>query len=337
MSEFTTAATLEVEIDDNSLRSARNRIERDLNDVRANGGAGSRGGGRGRRSPMSGGGGMASLRDTARDQLDTQQVLVELAEERNELLEDLGRGNSGDGGGRLPRGFGGGGGGLGGILGGVLGIGLLGLGALTLNLPDASDVPDLNLPSPSDIPELNLPDASDVPELNVPDSSDIPRLRAPEAVPELTLSDGALAALGAGAGLFAGSASGSGGVSGALARALGSGGSFLNATSKGVGGTLSGLAAVPTIAGKQAEKTIQRATGVDVFPDPQDLVEDDGNNTRSDDGFSGTASVTVNPTVNIDATGRDPRDIEREVERRLDEFERDLRDGVSGGPGGTLP
>lgn len=98
MAEFTAAANLDIVVTPDSLRSARRTIERELGDVEVGVGSnrptGSRGA-VGARGPEPAG------VDLSRRQLGQQETLVELAGERNELLEELLEGADGGGGGAL--------------------------------------------------------------------------------------------------------------------------------------------------------------------------------------------------------------------------------------------
>lgn len=92
MAEFSAAADLTVQVDQRSLSNARRQIENDLGDVSVG------------VAPTGGGGGAVGSRgpepatvDLSRRQLGEQETLVELAQARNELLEDL-RGQGGGGG-----------------------------------------------------------------------------------------------------------------------------------------------------------------------------------------------------------------------------------------------
>lgn len=100
MSEFSAAADLEVTVTQDSLRSARRQIERDLGDVEVgvSGSAAPDGGGR----TGVGRGQRAGILDASRQTLGATESLVDLAEVRNELLEDIadaGGVGGGDGGG----------------------------------------------------------------------------------------------------------------------------------------------------------------------------------------------------------------------------------------------
>lgn len=117
--DYSVGMSLTVRPDPSSLRDARDEIEDSLGSVTVDV-DGTRGNG-----TRSAGASMLS------DQADNQEALIRLADERNELLQELvseisaaGSGGGSSGGGRIPRPRGGGGGGFGGI-GGL--IGLLGL------------------------------------------------------------------------------------------------------------------------------------------------------------------------------------------------------------------
>lgn len=119
MVEFTAVAQLEARVTQDSLRSARRTIERELGDVEVGVGT-NRPTGRGAvgaRGPEP-----ASL-DVSRRQLGQQETLVDLAGERNDLLEEIAeRSLGGGGGGRF-------GSAAGGAAGAAAGAGLAGLAA----------------------------------------------------------------------------------------------------------------------------------------------------------------------------------------------------------------
>lgn len=106
MVEFGASALLDIEIDQGSLRSARRTIEDDLGGVnvrspRPSGGGGGVGGAIGSSGPE------PATIDLSRRQLGEQELLVELAEERNDLLEDgFGEAGGGGRGGGILAGFG---------------------------------------------------------------------------------------------------------------------------------------------------------------------------------------------------------------------------------------
>lgn len=132
MSEFSAVANLEATVTQDSLRSARRTIERELGDVEvgvtANRPTGRTGGAVGARGPEP-----ASL-DVSRRQLGQQETLVDLAADRNDLLEEIAERSLGGGGGGGFRAAAGGAAAAtagGGVLGGLLGAagGMAGLAA----------------------------------------------------------------------------------------------------------------------------------------------------------------------------------------------------------------
>lgn len=91
MAEFSASADLEVTVDQQSIRSARRQIESGLGDVEVGLAPTGGGGAVGSRGPE------PATVDLSRRQLGQQETLVELAIQRNDLLEDL-RGQGGAGG-----------------------------------------------------------------------------------------------------------------------------------------------------------------------------------------------------------------------------------------------
>jgi hypothetical protein len=193
MTDFSTKATLYVELDDSSLGDARQQIEDELSaepikietePVDRPGGAGGSSVGRG---PNGGGGTLGMLSDPLETQsralegiTDYWDENIDLNEERNDLLremqEDIERGNMS--GGRSILGT------IGAAIGGGLTLGILGASALIKFLKNFS-WPKINIPDlPSNIPvnaPKNIPlDAPDSVPLDVPD---IPPLEIPEIPP----------------------------------------------------------------------------------------------------------------------------------------------------------
>lgn len=204
MTEFSTTASLYVELEQSSLRGSRKKLENELTadpiqvevePVKSPGSAmdglnnsGQRGGGRG-------GGGVGGLTETMEDQAtvldditDSWEENIELNERRNELLEDL-QDEIQQGNFDRARRLGSAGGALGGL---AIGITLLGVSKLTSTLsnfswPQLPEAPDIDAP---EIPPLDVPDSvpvevPDTPSLDIPN---IPPLDIPD-LPEFTWPD----------------------------------------------------------------------------------------------------------------------------------------------------
>ncbi|NHN40537.1 hypothetical protein G9C85_02645 [Halorubellus sp. JP-L1] len=316
MTEFGTKAVLDLEVSDASIRNARAEIEDELGgvsvdvDTSTSGQLASSANGRASKE-------RAMSRQLLSDQADSAESiaadsddLVELAHDRNELLEELVETAAGGGAGSSLRPRSGSGGG-GGLLGGGM---LLGAAAIVGALTSFSwpDLPSLEMP---DAPKIRIPDGSAFPDLDVVDNPpkldvtpDLPALgiEEPDWLPitvNLPSGDGS----GSGATKLAAAGAAGGGLA-LLAKALGgSASSGLGASASATAGTGSLLSvlgiAAPAVAGSQMqapwkagdEKTPRNSVlgqGTMTFGiKPPNLVEMFGGN-----GDSNGTQQRVNPT-----------------------------------------
>lgn len=193
MSDFSTKATLHVELDQNSLQDAREQIQDELaaQPIQVETQPVDRPGTTGGSGGSTGGAGGGTL-DMLSDSMEAQSTALDgitdfwdenigLNERRNEILEEIEegieRGNM-SGGGRGLLGT------IGGIVGGGLTLGVLGASTLINFLKDFSwpkiNIPDIPSEIPVEVPQTIPVDAPDSIPLDVPD---IPPLDVPEIPP----------------------------------------------------------------------------------------------------------------------------------------------------------